>query len=220
MSDKEYQQSEAQPAPRTPLNFPTFIAGLFGPITLTQVEWAGQVLRAMCPLVEDLAPKSQRLPARVRRSMDELRREWTRLEAEYERLRDWIAPAPGATAVSAPVPMAAGNASSSPSTESSGHRFDPRVVMLVMLNYWHLVKIAGRDAAVAELTTLVKRLTKKPMGRPRSRPVAVTQRALELRERGRTYGQIAREVGFKDGKHARSVLKHDFPGDATTKKSR
>jgi hypothetical protein len=48
----------------------------------------------------------------------------------------------------------------------------------------------------------------------------VTQRALELREQGRTYGQIAREVGLKDGKQARSALKHDFPGDATTKKSR
>jgi hypothetical protein len=116
--------------------------------------------------------------------------------------------------------MAAGNAPRSPSTESSGHQFDPRVDMLMMLNYWHIAKIAGRDAADAALTTRVKRLTKKPMGRPRSRPVAVTQRVLELRERGRTYGQIAQELGLKNGKHARSILKHDFPGDATKKKSR
>jgi hypothetical protein len=100
--------------------------------------------------------------------------------------------------------------------------FDPIVIGLLTLNYWHVVKETTREQADAALAAIVVNLTRhSAKGRPPK--ISVSQvieiRRLRMEER-LAYGQIAQQLGLSSARGARTAHKHHYPDDFAEKNSR
>jgi hypothetical protein len=92
--------------------------------------------------------------------------------------------------------------------------FDPRVRILVLLNYWHAVETAGRKKANAELTAITKKLIDGKKGRPARISFTQVQEALRLREAEQlSYAAIATRIGLNttDARALALAVRWHFP---------
>jgi hypothetical protein len=204
--------------PRT-FDFPTFLDRLYRPPTVVQIVRAGDILRRATELFEAVVQDSQPLPNRGVCLVESLRREFARIEDFHTQLLESAAtPSAPPTVAHLRAPGAGDPVSACEAPSSIG--FDPRSEIPMMLNYLHIERTAGPDAAEAALTAFVRRLRrKKAIGRPRSRGVSEIRAAKQERDRGRSWGQIARKYGFRNAKDAALAVAYHFRDQHPTKKS-
>lgn len=223
MSEQAYDHAfNAAPDRQTrTFDFPALMDLLRGRLTVAQVDTAGETLREMIPAFEKFVRDSQPLPVRLRRLAEAGREDLARTSALHARLREHVVGPSGPATVSGPLPASLNDAPTVSSADRAPWQFDPTVEILITLNYWHLARTSGPDAADAALTGIVKRLKRKPMmGRP-SRRLSQIREAKRLRdEEHLTHGQIARRLGFRDGKTVGLALKYHFRDQQVEKKSR
>lgn len=217
----DQQGCNATPARREcEFDFEEFIARLRGRVTIDQIDAASRKLLDADDLFETVLRESQPLPAHYAMLAEEVRHAFDQMRAGHAQLREYVAASLDPSAAKARTATPCEPQVTQSFRDLPRNRFEPFAEMIMTFAYWHLVERSGRDAAEAELRAIVKRLTRKPRGRPRSRPVSQVQEAKRLRDEGLSHGQIAIRCGFPSEKHARAALKHDFPDQATKKKSR
>lgn len=170
-----------QETPETRLfSFPKFLDDAFG----TGVPRM-DLLAAARQLFDETFPRdSPPLPARAARMVEEMRRQFAYTD-------DLVS---GRVSPPADTPRL----------------FDWRVRLLLTLNYWHAVEMAGRPAVKAELVAIVKALTRGAKGRPAKIAYAQVQEMKRLWDAGQSFPQIAETLGLPRSS-VRTALKHHFP---------